>query len=126
MVRITMGDRKGSFDVDTYEEKTISEIKEENPDVEMDELRVEGVADFDEESFDDYLDDLVGDFVAENNPKMRFSPSRVLKELDPTMYRTIRAEEEDFQLEEARDNLLDMAETEEQENWVNNIFRNFF
>ena len=126
MVRITMGDRKGSFDVDTYEEKTISEIKEENPDVEMDELRVEGVADFDEESFDDYLDDLVGDFVAENNPKMRFSASRVLKELDPTMYRTIRAEEEDFQLEEARDNLLDMAETEEQENWVNNIFRNFF
>ena len=121
-----MGDRKGSVDVDTYEEKTISEIKEENPDVEMDELRVEGVADFDEESFDDYLDDLVGDFVAENNPKMRFSASRVLKELDPTMYRTIRAEEEDFQLEEARDNLLDMAETEEQENWVNNIFRNFF
>ena len=126
MVRITVGDRKGSFDIDTYEDKTISEIKEENPDVEMDELRVEGVADWDDEEFDDYLDELLGDFYAENSPNIRFSASRVLKELDPTMYRQMRAEEEDWRIMEARDNLMDKSETEEQENWVNNIFRNFF
>ena len=91
----------------------------------MDELRVEGVADFDEESFDDYLDELVGDFVAENNPKMRFSASRVLKVLDPSVYRMIQSQEEDYQLEQAREELREKAEDEEQMNWVDNIFRNF-
>jgi hypothetical protein len=92
----------------------------------MDELRVEGVADFDDEGFDDYLDDLIGDFVAENNDRMKYSASRVLKALDPIMYQNLKDEEEDYLLETARDELMEEAEEESEKNWVDNIFRNYF
>lgn len=128
MVRIILRDDLATQGIlDTDEVEDIEEIQEsyDSVGVDADEIRVEGVADFDEESFDDYLDELVGDFVAENNPKMRFSASRVLKVLDPSVYRMIQSQEEDYQLEQAREELREKAEDEEQMNWVDNIFRNF-
>jgi hypothetical protein len=126
MVRITLRDTKGSFDVETFDDNVYEKIQENNPGIEMDELRVEGVADFDDEGFDDYLDDLIGDFVAENNDRMKYSASRVLKALDPIMYQNLKDEEEDYLLETARDELMEEAEEESEKNWVDNIFRNYF
>ena len=144
MVRIILRDDVSTQGiVDTEEVEDIEEIQEsyDSVGVDSDEIRVEGVAEFDEESFDDYLDEIYGDFIPESYstrtlresermgvddlPIPRFRASRVLKVLDPTMYRMLQSEHEDFLLEQARDELRDKAEDEEERNWVDNIFRNF-
>ena len=128
MVKIWLRDRERSQGtIQSDEGRTISELREdfETVGVNPEEVTVEGVGELDEESFDDFLDDVIGDFIAENNPNMRFSASRVLKILDPTMYRTIQAEQEDYLMEEARENLRDKSESEEEYNWVDRIFRNY-
>lgn len=116
-------------------EMELQEFIEEEPNPE--EVEIIGVDTGDDEDFDDYLDEFYGDFVARNYVREgnrfggitaegpRFSASRVFKELDPTFYRIARSEWEDREVEMAREDLESQVETEEEQSWIDTVFRNW-
>ena len=86
-------------------EEAYAEIKQQekdqftSPRYQVSEVEIEGYEPFEDDDYDEFLDDNYPEYVLGN---LTFSPSRIMKELDPTAYRISQEEYNQSRLEDVQ------------------------